>query len=129
MRVGEVVKLAYDRNYGFIRADNFRDDIFFHFSTVVGSNPERWFLGQEVEFDLNEVRRLELGELKAEKVQVASRPLSHKLDETQQVGMTPVHHPRAKRRKPLWREKSATGDQAPTSPDDSDLNAKPSEAN
>ena len=113
MRVGEVVKLAYDRNYGFIRADNFRDDIFFHFSTVVGSNPERWFLGQEVEFDLNEVRRLELGELKAEKVQVASRPLSHKLDETQQVGMTPVHHPRAKRRKPLWREKSAAESENP----------------
>jgi len=113
MRVGEVVKLAYDRNYGFIRADNFRDDIFFHFSTVVGSNPERWFLGQEVEFDLNEVRRLELGELKAEKEQVASRTLSHKLDETQQVGMTPVHHPRAKRRKPLWREKSASDSENP----------------
>jgi len=107
MRVGEVVKLAYDRNYGFIRADNFRDDIFFHFSTVVGSSPDRWLIGQEVEFDLNEVRRMELGELKAEKVQVASRPLSHKLDETQKAGMTPVHHPRAKRRKPLWRDKTA----------------------
>ncbi len=76
MRVGRVVKLVRERKFGFIRADNFRNDIFFHFSTVVGpSKPASWEEGQEVEFDLNEVRRLELGDLEAAKVQVASRPL------------------------------------------------------
>lgn len=115
MRVGQVVKLIHDRKFGFIRADNFRNDIFFHYSTVIGpSKPDQWFEGQEVEFELNEVRRLELGELEADKVQVASRPLSHILDEKLKPGLTPVHHPKARRRKPLWRSNS--DEEAPPAP-------------
>jgi len=115
MRVGQVVKLIHERKFGFIRADNFRNDIFFHYSTVVGpSKPDAWDVGQEVEFDLNEVRRLELGELEAAKVQVASRPLSHILDEKLQPGMTPAHHPKARRRKPRWR--SSDDEAAPPAP-------------
>ena len=104
MRVGLVVKLIHERKFGFIRADNFRNDIFFHYSTVGGgAKPDQWYEGQEVEFELNEVRRLELGELEAALVQVASRPLSHILDEKLKPGLTPAHHPKARRRKPLWR--------------------------
>ncbi len=104
MRVGLVVKLIHERKFGFIRADNFRNDIFFHYSTVVGgAKADQWYEGQEVEFELNEVRRLELGELEAALVQVASRPLSHILDEKLKPGLTPSHHPKARRRKPLWR--------------------------
>jgi cold shock CspA family protein len=112
MRVGEVVKLVYDRKFGFIRAANFRNDIFFHFSTVVGSRPDLWDVGQEVEFELKEVRRLELGELEAEIVQAASRPLTHKLDEYQKPGMTPIHHPKAKRKKPGWRQRNQGSENA-----------------
>lgn len=110
MRVGVVVKLIYDRKFGFIQSDHFRDDVFFHFSKVVGSRPDLWYAGQEVEFDLNEVRRLELNVLEAEKVQIASRPLSHMLNERDKPGMSPTHHPKARRRKPSWRKPdSVTG--------------------
>ncbi len=89
MRVGVVVKLIYDRKFGFIQSEHFRDDVFFHFSKVVGANPDLWYAGQEVEFELNEVRRLELKVLEADLVQVASRPLSHMMNEREMPGMTP----------------------------------------
>lgn len=119
MRVGQVVKLIHERKFGFIRADNFRNDIFFHYSTVVGpSKPDRWEVGQEVEFDLNELHRMEHGELEAAKVQVASRPLSHILDEKSHPGLTPAHHPKARRKKPRWRSGDDEPSVEPNAPSD-----------
>jgi cold shock CspA family protein len=104
MRVGKVVKLVHDKRFGFIRAENLRDDVLFRYSAVVGPvKALQWYVGQEVEFDLDELRRLEFQQLEAAKVQVASRPLSHRLVETEESGLTPAHHPKARRRKPRWR--------------------------
>jgi cold shock CspA family protein len=110
MKVGKVVKLLHDRKFGFIRADNLRSDVLFRYAVVEGPLQARnWYVGQEVEFDLDECRRLEHGELEAAKVQVASRPLSHRLVESELPGMSPAHHPKARRRKPIWRKNEDDG--------------------
>ncbi len=104
MRVGIVVKLLHDRRFGFIRAENLRSDVLFRYSVVEpASLPLTWYDGQEVEFDLDDLKRLEFGELEAAKVREATRPLSHRLIEAVKPGMAPAHHPKARRRKPIWR--------------------------
>lgn len=104
MRIGKVVKLLHDRRFGFIRADNLRNDVLFRYSVVKPpARPLQWIVGQEVEFDLDELYRMEHGDLQATVVQPATRPQSHKLDETLAPGMMPAHHPKARRRKPNWR--------------------------
>jgi cold shock CspA family protein len=105
MRVGVVVKLVHDKRFGFIRADNLRNDVLFRYSAVdAADQPLRWFVGQEVEFDLDDLKRLEFKELEASKVRGAVRPMSHRLVETEIPGMSPSHHPKARRRKPIWRK-------------------------
>jgi cold shock CspA family protein len=105
MRVGRVVRLVPQRQFGFIQADEFRNDVFFHFSVVEsGASPEMWTEGQEVEFDLDELKRLDLGELKASLVRPARRPLSHKMkDEVQEPRFKAKHHVRARQKRPTWR--------------------------
>ncbi len=105
MRVGIVVKILYDKKFGFIRAENLRNDVLFRFSVVAEEEkPHWWEVGQEVEFDLDELKRMEFKDLEAAKVQRARRPISHKLNEFELPGMTAAHHPKARRRKPLWRK-------------------------
>jgi cold shock CspA family protein len=105
MRVGIVVKILYDKKFGFIRAENLRSDVLFRFSVVAEEEkPHWWEVGQEVEFDLDELKRLEFKDLEAAKVQRARRPISHKLNEFELPGMTAAHHPKARRRKPIWRK-------------------------
>lgn len=110
MRVGKVVKLLHDRRFGFIRAENLRSDVLFRYSVVEpASLPLTWYDGQEVEFDLDDLKRLEFGELEAAKVREATRPLSHRLIEAVKPGMAPAHHPKARRRKPIWRRADEEG--------------------
>jgi cold shock CspA family protein len=105
MRVGHVCKLIPDRKFGFIKTDHFRDDVFFHFS-VLKDLPWRFLEeGQEVEFEINEILRLDEQKLEATLVQAATRPLVKSLDEKAIPEMQAAHHPKARQRKPLWREK------------------------
>lgn len=105
MRVGHIIKLIPDRKFGFIKSDHFRDDVFFHFSKLKDL-PWRFLEeGQEVEFEINEIIRLDEEKLEATLVQAASRPLVKSLDEKLIPEMQASHHPRARQRKPLWREK------------------------
>lgn len=118
MRVGHVCKLIPDRKFGFIKTDHFRDDVFFHFS-VLKDLPWRFLEeGQEVEFEINEILRLDEQKLEATLVQAATRPLVKSLDEKAIPEMQAAHHPKARQRKPLWREKEKPA--APPSPDASE---------
>jgi cold shock CspA family protein len=105
MRLGIITKIIHDRKFGFIKTDHFRDDVFFHFS-VLNRLPSKFLEeGQEVEFEINEILRLDEQKLEATLVQPASRPLSKMLDEKVIPEMQAAHHPKARQRKPLWREK------------------------
>ena len=105
MRVGQIIKIVYDRKFGFIKSDHFRDDVFFHFSVLNQLQGRFLEEGQEVEFEINEILRLDEQKLEATLVQAASRPLSKSLDEKSIPEMQAAHHPRARQRKPIWREK------------------------
>lgn len=105
MRVGHIIKVVYDRKFGFIKTDHFRDDVFFHFSVLKQLQGRFLEEGQEVEFEINEILRLDEEKLEATIVQAASRPLIKSLDEKAIPEMQASHHPRARQRKPIWREK------------------------
>ena len=105
MRVGHIIKVVYDRKFGFIKTEHFRDDVFFHFSVLKQLQGRFLEEGQEVEFEINEILRLDEEKLEATIVQAASRPLVKSFDEKAIPEMRASHHPRARQRKPLWREK------------------------
>ncbi len=108
MRVGHIIKIFPDRKFGFIKTDHFRDDVFFHYSALRGGLQGRFLEeNQEVEFEINEILRLDEQKLEAIIVQTPARPLSKTLDEKSIKQMQATHHPRARQRKPTWREKSS----------------------
>jgi cold shock CspA family protein len=113
MRIGQIVTLIADRKFGFIRSEHFRDDVFFHFSTLQGLNPNRIRLGQDVEFEIDELLRINKQKLEATIVREPAKPLSFKLDEESIEGLRPSHHPKARRRKPGWKSR-----QDPPDPND-----------
>ncbi|MCE2810991.1 MAG: cold shock domain-containing protein [Planctomycetaceae bacterium] len=113
MRIGQIVTLIADRKFGFIRSEHFRDDVFFHFSTLQGLNPNRIRLGQDVEFEIDELLRINKQKLEATIVREPAKPLSFKLDEESIEGLRPSHHPKARRRKPGWKSRPD-----PTDPND-----------
>jgi len=105
MRVGYITKLIPDRKFGFIKTEHFRDDVFFHYSKLERMLPQYLEEGMEIEFEINEILRLDEQKLEATLVQPSARPLSKALDETLIPEMQAAHHPRARQRKPKWREK------------------------
>lgn len=118
MRVGHIIKIFPDRKFGFIKTDHFRDDVFFHYSALRGGLQGRFLEeNQEVEFEINEILRLDEQKLEATIVQIPSRPLSKTLDEKSIKQMQASHHPRARQRKPTWREKSSPSDETGSAPE------------
>lgn len=104
MRIGTVAKLIPGKSFGFIRCGNFREDVFFHFNHAEpNERPDYWEEGDEVEFELDELRRLETQELRTKSIRRAQKPQQVKIAD----GGTRVdaikHHPRARQRKPHWR--------------------------
>lgn len=106
MRIGQIIKLVPDRKFGFIRTEHFRDDVFFHYSALKDILSLYLDIGQEVEFEINEIMRLDQERLEATIVQYPARPLTKTLDEMAIPELKPAHHPRARQRKPTWREKT-----------------------
>jgi cold shock CspA family protein len=107
MRIGQIITLVADRKFGFIRTEHFREDVFFHFSTLQGLNPKRLRIGQDVEFEIDELLRINKQQLEATIVQEPAKPLSHTLQEESVPEFRAAHHPKARRRKPTWKRKSS----------------------
>ena len=106
MRVGRVIRMIREKSFGFIRADEFREDVFFHFSCVDrNTHPDQWPDELEVEFELNELLRIDEGKLQASLVRPATRPRAVAIDEIGDKVTKAKHHPKARQRKPIWREK------------------------
>jgi cold shock CspA family protein len=105
VRVGHITKLIPDRKFGFIKTEHFRDDVFFHYSKLERILPQYLEEGMEVEFEINEILRMDEQKLEASLVQPSARPLSKALNEKLIPEMQAAHHPRARQRKPRWRDK------------------------
>jgi cold shock CspA family protein len=118
MRIGQIITVVSDRKFGFIRTEHFREDVFFHFSSLSGLNPKRLRIGQDVEFEIDELLRINKQQLEATIVQEPTRPLSHKLEEETVPEFKPAHHPKARRRKPTWKANEKSSETEATSPAD-----------
>ena len=110
MRIGLVVKVIPDKKIGFIRADDLREDVFFHFSVVQLTGRRELAEGDEVEFEIDELDKIEKRPLRATKVQRSQRPLTMRLQASDAPEFRSQHHPRARQRRPKWRQTAARPD-------------------
>ena len=79
MRVGLVVKVLPEKKIGFIRSEDLREDVFFHFSKVEQVGTADLMEGDEVEYEIDELSRIEKERLQATMVRRSVRPLAMKL--------------------------------------------------
>lgn len=104
MPVGTVKKLLSDKHFGFIAPSHGGSDVFFHGSTVAGSQFAVLCLGQRVEYELENGDASERGP-RATKV----RPMQ---TGTPAVALGPSEfrmsrrHPSSRAKKPTWRKKA-----------------------
>ncbi len=105
MRIGIVVKVIPDKKIGFIRSADLREDVFFHFSKVQKVGTADLTEGDEVEYSIDELKKIENEKLQATLVRRSPRPLTMRLKPSDAPHLKANHHPRARKRKPAWRQK------------------------
>jgi cold shock CspA family protein len=95
------------KKFGFIAAEDFREDVFFHFDQWESSGPRDAGPRIEmfVEFELDEMHRRNEGKLRAIAVRATKRPDGVKLEDAADPHLRAKHHPKARRSKPAWRKK------------------------
>lgn len=126
MRVGEVVKVLPQKKVGFIRTEDFREDVFFHFSVVESKGRRDLMEGDEVEYEIDEFARMERKELRATLVRISARPLTMRIKASDAPEHQAQHHRNALQRRPAWRKNSKTdsqigqADSETTQPDSTD---------
>ncbi len=105
MRIGIVVKVIPEKKIGFIHSEDLYEDVFFHFSKVekVGTLDLRE--GDEVEYAIDELSKIEKQKLQATMVRRSVRPLSMRLKPSDAPELKAHHHPKARKRRPSWRNK------------------------
>lgn len=107
-RLGRIKHVEPTGKYGFIDAEDFREDVFFHASTWqddAGPLVPR-AVGVFVEFELDDEHRDSGGKLRASVVRPTQRPEGMQLDEHADPRLQVKHHPRARQRRPSWRKGS-----------------------
>lgn len=105
MRVGVVVRVVLDKKFGFIRSEDLKEDVFFHFSKVqkIGTRPLAE--GDEVEYEIDELNRIQKTQLQATLVRRSLRPLTAKIKPSDSPKLQVKHHPKARQKRPNWRKK------------------------
>ena len=109
-----IKSLQEEKSFGFIESENFRDDVFFHFTVFDGKVTkggkdtfEKIEMDLWVEFELDEeVFRLQ-DRLRAKIVRPTERPRGRKLSGRDATFKIITHHPRARKKRPTWRDKES----------------------
>lgn len=106
--LGRIRMLNTAKKFGFIEAEDYREDVFFHFDQweVSERNDQGPKLDQFVEFELDEIHRRTTSKLRAKVVRKTERPEGMKLEDSADPHLRAKHHPKARRAKPAWRKKS-----------------------
>ena len=117
MRVGIVVKDITEKKIGFIRSEDLHEDVFFHFSKVEKVGTLALQEGDEVEYEIDELHKIEKRKLQATLVRRSVRPLSMRLKPSDAPELKAKHHPKARKSRPTWRDKKT--DSSPEEPDGS----------
>ena len=110
MRLGIVVKIIPDKKIGFIRSEGLREDVFFHFTKVEKVGTQDLQEEEEVEFEIDELARIEKERLQATLVRRSVRPHSMKIQPSDAPELKAKHHPKARKRRPTWRNKGGSDD-------------------
>lgn len=110
-RLGKITFLKEDGSFGFIKAEDFRDDVFFHNQcwdgTVIKAGktlkvaPEA---GMNVEFELDDDHFEGEQRLRAKVVRPTNRPSGRKLSGRDATFNIVMHHPNARKKRPTWRK-------------------------
>ncbi|MGB7328183.1 MAG: cold shock domain-containing protein [Rubripirellula sp.] len=110
-RLGKIIAIQPDGKFGFIDAEDYRDDVFFHkdvwdgktnrFGRDVFVRPE---VGMWVEFELDDTKFEEEKKLRAKVCRPTDRPIGRKLSGRDATFKIVTHHPNAKRKRPTWRK-------------------------
>jgi cold shock CspA family protein len=100
-----------NKQFGFIEAEDYRNDVFFHFRQwepdESNSLPK---LDQVVEFEIDELHRREEGKLRVKWIRPTNRPLGTKMLARSTPHLMVKHHPKARQSKPSWRGKNKKSD-------------------
>lgn len=111
-RLGRIAFIHADNSYGFIQAEDFRDDVFFHLRDWQGAD-EAAAGGKEiapeaemwVEFQLDDEHFEQEQRLRAKIVRPTERPMGRKLSGRDATFRIVTHHPKARKKRPSWRKK------------------------
>lgn len=113
-RLGKIKFLSQQGDYGFITAEDFREDVFFHTSNwneklvkegetrIVELAVDLW-----VEFELDDEQFETEKRLRAKVVRPTNRPTGRKLSGRDATFQIITHHPKARRKRPSWRGKDS----------------------
>lgn len=109
-RLGKISYIHAEKTYGFILAEDFRDDVFFHLrdweaepdESGVKREPE---VTEWVEFELDDDHFEQEKRLRAKVVRPTNRPIGKKLSGRDATFKIVTHHPNARKKRPSWRKK------------------------
>lgn len=125
-RLGVIKAYKPESKFGFIDAEDFREDVFFHLSAwdpkYKGGHLDPR-LGAFVEYELDEEYRARENKLRASVVRLTDRPMGRKLIARDAPHLINPHHPKARRKRPTWRGgqgKEGVDQESPTDPPSTD---------
>lgn len=111
-RLGKIGFIDAEGKYGFILAEDFEDDVFFHVQDweppevrTRGERRAQPEVGLWVEFELNDEFRETENRLRAKVVRPTNRPSGRKLSGRDATFNIVTHHENARRKRPTWRKK------------------------
>ena len=116
-RLGMVRHVVLDKKFAFIDAEDYEDDVFFHFEVFEpareGQIPVEYM---PVEYELDEQHRRDTDKLKARAVRQTQRPMGRRLVARDAPRLQIRHHPNSRRLRPDWRKKEDLTDQGGAPP-------------
>lgn len=110
-RLGKIMFIEQQGTYGFIDAEDFSTDVFFHsvdwdgnivtngVTRKIAPEIELW-----VEFELDDEHQETHDRLRAKVVRPTTRPTGRKLSGRDATFRIVTHHPNARRKRPNWRQ-------------------------
>ncbi|QDS95985.1 Cold-shock DNA-binding domain protein [Roseimaritima multifibrata] len=103
-RLGKVKFVEAEGKFGFIDAEDFREDVFFHSSVwETKSNPP--MIEMFVEFEIDPEYQKKENKLRATVVRLTDRPDGAEIEPYADPHLRAQHHPKARRQRPTWRNK------------------------
>lgn len=105
-RLGVIKFVRPEGDFGFIDAEDFREDVFFHKSVWRGEVrglPRAPMEGAFVEFEIDEDYFAREKKFRATVVTLTDRPMGKRLSVRDTPHLANFHHPKARRKRPTWR--------------------------